>query len=199
MAKQVRTRHHVSHGLDNHVGYISGQLERSLEDGETKKLATKIVSGSYDYATDPRTGKSVPVVRAWGHNFRAPPEDGCKARDSACEIGRIWDFLVLNVRYTEDPLDADTFATLKETLLSGGGDCDDMVIGFGALLKSVGYPVAARVITTKDAPNEWVHIYPLAGCPKERPKNWIPLDITVNGAYPGWQYERIGKSRDYQM
>jgi hypothetical protein len=199
MAKQVRTRHYVSQDLDEHVGYIKGQLDRSLEDGETRKLATQIVSGTVDYARDPNTGKEIPVISAWGHNFRAPPQDGCKARDAECEIGRIWDFMVLNSRYTEDPTEVDTFATLKETLLSGGGDCDDQVIGLGALLKAVGYPVAARVISTKDAPSQWVHIYPLAGCPKENPRQWVPLDNTVDGAYPGWQYERIGKHRDYKM
>jgi hypothetical protein len=39
----------------------------------------------------------------------------------------------------------------------------------------------------------------MVGCPKDKPKQWIPLDITVNGAYPGWQYEGIGKTRDYEM
>ena len=199
MARNVRTRHYVSQNLDHHVGLIAEQLEKSVKDGETRKLAAQIVGGTSDYVRDPRTGKEVPVIRAWGHNFRAPPGKGCKARDAACEIGRVWDFLVLNVRYTEDPTDIDTFATLKETLIMGGADCDDYLVAFGAILKSLGYHIAARVISTRDSPNDWVHIYPLAGCPKEHPRNWIPLDATVEGAYPGWQYEQIGKTRDYRM
>jgi len=185
--------------LDDHIGYIAKMVDKSCRDGETRRLAAAIVSGAYDYSRDPRTGASVPIVEAWGHKFRAPPGDGCKARDSACEIGKIWDFLVINVRYTEDPTDYDTFQTLRETLLMGGGDCDCAVVSFGALLKSLGYRVAARVISTKDAPRDFVHVYPLVGLPKENPTQWVPLDITVDGSYPGWQYARIGKARDYKI
>jgi hypothetical protein len=179
------------------VQYIKKQLDRSVDDGEVRSLAVKLVSGSYDYMRDPRTGKDTPIVTAWGHHFRAPSNDGCQQGDPECEIGRIWDFVVANMRYTDDPSKTDTFATTKESLLSGGGDCDDMVIVFGGLLYGVGFPVAARVISTKQAPKEWVHIYPLAGLPKARPTEWIPLDATVKGAYPGWEYEDIAKTRDY--
>jgi len=190
---------HETHTLDQHVSLIKGQLDKSLRDGELRQLAVKIVSGNYDHAVDPRTGKSAPVVRAYGKTFRAPPGDPCKARDDRCELERIWDFTVLNFRYVYDPADVDTFATAKESLIAGGGDCDDGVVLIGALAGFVGFRVIARVISTKDDPANWVHIYPLVGITKDDPQEWVPLDMTVQGAVPGWEYPGIGRYRDYHM
>ncbi len=188
-----------SRNLDEHVAMIERQVGRSLRDGESRRLAVKIVSGNYDYVTDRRTGKEVPVVYAYGKRFVAPPGNACQARNDDCEIERIWDFLVLNFRYTEDPVDIDTFQTLKESLTIGGGDCDDAVIAFAALLRSIGYNIVGRVVSTKDDPKKWVHIYPLVGVPKNNPKRWVPLDLTVEGATPGWEYANIAKKKDYLL
>lgn len=193
------TRLGESNGLDEHVAHIKEQVDRSLEDGETRQLAVKLVSDSYDFAIDPRTGQDVQVVEAWGKTFYAPPGNPCPNRDDRCEIDRIWDFLVLNVRYVFDPAEIDTFCTLKETLLSGGEDCDGATVAFGALLGAIGFRVIARVISTQDDPNTWVHIYPMVGITKDDPQEWLPLDITVDGATPGWQYDGIAKYRDFQL
>ena len=37
------------------------------------------------------------------------------------------------------------------------------------------------------------------GLPKDNPTGWVPLDITVSGAVPGWEYEEIAKYRDYML
>lgn len=193
------TGHFETHDLDQHLALIKRQLDRSMRDGELRQLAVKIVSGTYDHATDPRTGETVPVIRAWGKQFLAPPGGSCQQRDEQCEIERIWDFVVLNFRYVYDPAEIDTFATSKESLLAGGGDCDDATILLCSLLGFVGFRCVARVISTKDAPNAWAHIYPLVGITKDDPQQWIPLDCTVEGAVPGWEYESIANYRDYQM
>lgn len=186
--------------LDQHMKLISRQVERSMRDPETRQLAVKIVSGAFDYVSDPRTGERVPIITAWGKRFRAP-ESGLdiRARDDEAEIIAMWDFVVLNVRYVYDPVDVDTFATAKHTLDAGGGDCDDGVILFAALLKSIGFRVIARVIATKQDPQSWVHTYALVGVPKDNPDSWITLDWTVARATPGWEYPGVAAHEDFEM
>lgn len=197
--KKLQASIHNSGNIDEHVGYIKRQLDKSMRDPEVRQLAVKIVSGSYDWKPDRRSGQDVPVVKAWGKTFRAPTGEICPPRNEECEIERIWDFVVLNVRYVYDPDDIDTFATAKETLDAGGGDCDDMTILFGALLKALGFKVKARVIATKDNPDEWVHIYPVVGLAKDNPRKWIPLDCTMQGYVPGVEYDSIAAKRDYDF
>lgn len=185
--------------LDEHVGYIARQLKRSLEEGGVRQLAVKLVSSVYDFAHDPRSGEEVRVVRAWGKTFLAPPGGICPSRDDMCEIEKVWDFMVLNFRYVYDPTEYDTFATAKESMLAGGGDCDDATIAFAALLGSIGFRVLGRVISEKSRPREWVHIYPMVGVPKDNPSQWIPLDMTVDGSTPGWEYPNIARHKDYLL
>jgi hypothetical protein len=194
-----RTQHFQTRDLDQHVALIKRQLDKSMQDGAVRQLAVQIVSGTNDHATDPRTGDTVPIIRAFGRQFLAPPGAPCRQRDEACEIERIWDFVVLNFRYVYDPAEIDTFATARESLLAGGGDCDDSTILIAALAGFVGFRAVARVISTQDNPKTWVHIYPLIGISKDDPKQWIPLDVTVEGAAPGWEYESIANYRDYPM
>lgn len=183
--------------LDAHLRDIKRQVDRSLADPETIQLAGRLVSGKYDMTRDARTGKVVPVVLAWGQYLRAPDGGACGMRDAYCEIQKMWDFLVLNVRYTFDQQEVDTFKTLKETLSSGAEDCDGFVIAFAALLKSVGFQVVARVISSDG--KTWDHIYALVGCPHDNPKKWIPLDPTVQGATPGWEYPNAHARKDYVL
>lgn len=190
---------HTTKNITEHVKLIERQVKKSMTDPETRQLAVKLVSGAFDWKRDPRSGQDVPVVDAWGHYYRAPDSGVCAPRDEACEIKVVWDFVVLNIRYVYDPPDTDTFATLKATLDAGGGDCDDMTIAFAALLKSIGFSVAARVISTKDNPEEWVHVYPMIGMPKDNPKEWVPLDATVKGVTPGWQYPDIAAAKDFML
>lgn len=199
-----RVEHHITRNLDEHVALIQQQVARSLEDPETRQLAVKIVSGNYDEREirHPRTGRRevVPVVTAWGRVFLAPDMPQCEPRDEQCELERIWEFAVLNVRYVYDPDEIDFFATAKETLIAGGGDCDDLTILIDSLGKAIGFKAAARVVSVPEDPNEWVHIFPLLGmCSKDNPKYWVPMDTTVTGARPGWQYPDIAKHRDYMM
>lgn len=186
-----------SRNVDEHVAVIGKYVEKSLKDPETIKLARKIVTGRFDYRRDPKTGDKVAVVEAWGQFYRAPPGEACPARDGECEITRIWDFLVLNMRYTFDPQETDTFSTLKESLESGGGDCDDSCIAFCVLLKAIGFKVVARVISTTG--KNWEHIYALVGLPHDPPKRWISLDPTVKDHHPGSEFKPYKSKRDFLL
>lgn len=195
----MRQRHyHNNSELDTHVSHIQQMVARGLNDGEYRKLAVKVVSGRFDLRTL-ANGVKIPVVEAWGRYFPAPPGKVCRTEDDECEIIKVWDFVVQNIRYVHDTVNVDVFASLKETLLAGGGDCDDLTIAFGTLLGHLGFTTVGRVISTKDAPNDWAHIFPLVGVPKANPSKWIALDASVHGATPGWIYPAIAKYKDYPL
>jgi len=165
------------------------QVQRSLEDPETRSLAVAITSGAYDSAIDPRTGARVPVIPFHGRMYRGAPswEDAavCRMRDERCEVNAIWNFVVLNCRYLQDARGQDTYATLRATLEAGGGDCDDFTIVFGSLLGAVGYPVMASVISVHGT--SWDHVY---ACVQLKGGRWLALDPTEPGKFPGWEYRR---------
>jgi hypothetical protein len=173
-------------------------VDKGLHDGESRQLAVKLVSGRFDTMTLP-DGKRRRIVTAWGKKFIAPDGKVCATQDDACEIEKIWDFIVLNLRYVYDTVSIDVFSTLRESLVTGGADCDDMTIAFATLLGSIGFHVVARVISLPDDPKAWAHIYPMVGLPKDNPDKWLPLDASVKGATPGWEYSKPAMIMDYQL
>lgn len=175
--------------LEEHVALIRRQIQQSLADPATRSLAGAIVSGSFDSMVDPRSGVSVPVVPFYGRWFRGAPSweharDVCGMRDYACEVTAIWNFIVLNVRYTQDQDGEDTYQTLRATLEMGAGDCDDMTIAFAALLKAVGFEQMTAEIVSLNG-DTWDHIYPRVKLPGGR---WLALDATEKGKLPGWEF-----------
>jgi hypothetical protein len=185
-----------STSIEHHVALINEMTHKSVRDPELRQLAVKIVSGSYVWRRNPRTGKEEPYLKAWDMFFLAPGTDQCAPRDGECELLKIWNFVVLNFRYVYDPADVDTFATAKKSLEAGGGDCDDATILFCALLKAIGFECQARVISVSSDPENWVHIYPMVGLPKDEPTQWWALDMTVEGYQPGDEFPDIGKILD---
>lgn len=190
-----------SEDIEDHCALIAKQVDKSLADPETRKLAVKIVGHRPDgFMVDGR--KRVPMVEAWGMKLFLPDPGKrapCAAKDDRCEIEAIWNFLVANVRYVLDPDGFDLFCTLRRTLEAGGGDCDDFTISFAALLRAVGFGyVAARVVSTNA--NRWEHVYSVVALPKTgRPQRIIALDPTVRGAVPGWEYPHITHKYDYKL
>lgn len=186
--------------LEEHVSLIKKQLHKSTRDPQLRQLAVKIVSGKADdHVYDRRTGRDVPVAIAWGEAFRLPELRVCDMKNAECESQALWDFYVMNVRYVLDPEGFDLFATAKYTLLAGGADCDDAVITLGALHRLIGFQhLKARVVSTNG--QYWEHVYLVVGFPKTgQPKRWVPLDPTVAGAVPGWQYPKIKAYQDFPL
>jgi len=177
---------------------IRRQVEKSLADPELRNLAVRLVSRRYDWLEDPNGGKRVPVVQGWGQYFHAPNRDVCPSKDAACELGDLWAFVVANCRYTFDPDGTDLFATAKVTLTTGGGDCDDSVIVFCALARALGFAHTYGRVVSIDG-KQWVHTYPVIGCPKDTPEVLIALDCTVNGAAAGWEVPKAAARRDFPM
>jgi hypothetical protein len=177
----------TSDRIEEHIALIRQQVQASLADPATRALAAAIVSGSFDSGVDPRTGESVPVISYHGRAYRgarswADARSLCAMRDLRCEVTAIWNFLVLNVRYTQDQDGEDTYQTLRASLEGGAGDCDDMTIAFAALLHAVGFEdVIARVISLDG--RAWAHIYPVVLVGRQ----WLVLDATERGKAMGWE------------
>lgn len=185
--------------LEDHVEAIRQQVDASVMDPETRRLAVSLASGNFTWVSDPRFGGAqTPVVHYHGRFYPVAPPSGvpptCNARDHTCEIVSIWNFVVLNLRYTADTDGFDTYQDLRTSLEAGGGDCDDYTIAFCALLRSLGYSCAARIISLDG--RSWAHVYVLVQHPEQ---GWIALDATEEGKKPGWEFRGAKQQRDFAM
>ena len=190
----------TSDQIEDHVALMRRQVETSLKDPASRMLAAALVSGNFDQQPDPRTGQNVPVVPFHGRFYRAAvswaeAKKLCRMRDYRCEVTALWNFLVLNVRYTSDQDGEDTYQTLRATLEAGAGDCDDMTIALAVLLKSVGFSeVVARIISLDG--RSWAHVYPLVHIPRV---GWVALDATEMGKPMGWEFKGAAAQRDFAL
>ena len=101
---------------------------------------------------------------------------GVPAKDRLGEVRALFEFVRRHVRYTRDIYRVELLHTARRMLQLGAGDCDDMTILLGALVKSVGHPV--RIVLTGPDPRRpdlFSHIYLEARYHDQ----WIPLDATM--------------------
>jgi hypothetical protein len=171
-----------TNNLDDHVGLIRRQVQKSLADPETHKLARGLFTGR-------------DRVTAWGKVHRCAP---CtNITNDTCVINTVWNFCVLNVEYEHDPPDYDLFCTVRRTLFYGLGDCDDSTIVLCSLLKALGFSnTLARVISTDN--EVWQHVYTMVSRGR-RGGPLVALDPTVKGSTPGWEYAGSKQYRDFAM
>ena len=101
---------------------------------------------------------------------------GVAPKDYIGEIDALFRWVQRHVRYTKDPFQSRCCTHARRMLELKAGDCDDMTILLGALVKSVGHPVRL-VLTGPDArrPDLFSHIYLEA----QHQGDWIPLDATM--------------------
>ena len=107
---------------------------------------------------------------------------GVRPKDYLGEIRTLFEWVKRNVRYTRDIHRVELLHTARRMLDLRAGDCDDMTILLGAMLKSIGHPV--RLVLAGFNPRKkklFTHIY-LEVFYKGV---WIPLDATVNRPM-GW-------------
>jgi len=107
---------------------------------------------------------------------------GVTPKDYVGEINALFRWVQRNVRYTKDPFHVELLHAARRMLELRAGDCDDMAILLGSLVKSVGHPVRI-VLTGPNArrPDLFSHIYLEA----QHRGDWIPLDPTMSFAM-GW-------------
>jgi len=103
-------------------------------------------------------------------------ERGVPAKDYLGEIDALFRWVQRHVRYTKDPFRIEVLHSARRMLELKAGDCDDMTIVLGALIKSVGHQVRI-VLTGPDPlrPDLFSHIYLEA----RHHDQWIPLDATM--------------------
>lgn len=193
-------RWQTSDDISEHAALLRKLVNDGLNDPATRMLSAAIVSGNYDNARDPRTGVEVPVLPYYGRWYR-PARDWraanqvCQMRDYMCEVTAIWNFTVLNIRYTQDQSGEDTYADLRANLEAGAGDCDDFTIVFATLLKAVGFEdVIARIISLRG--DSWDHVYPVVKVPR---RGWVALDATERNYVPGSEFRSYHSKRDFAL
>lgn len=113
--------------------------------------------------------------------------------DKKGEASAIFNFVRDNVRYTKDPLGYEYVQTppflLEDIrLFQAGqgdrpaGDCDDMTTLSLSLLKSIGFPVAIKVVSFAPS-KKFGHVYGLV----QIGYNWIPFDCVRPDQDMGWE------------
>lgn len=119
--------------------------------------------------------KKDPLLQQWlAYLLRAC---GVPPFDWMGEARAIWDAVLSQVRYTEDPVGKETLRAPRDTLLLGIADCDDFTILFCGLLESLGKECRIVTISQAGAPPlpympEWTHVYPETRIDGR----WIALD-----------------------
>ena len=70
--------------------------------------------------------------------FRA---SGARPKDRLGEVCALFNWVRRNIRYTRDIFQVELLHSARRMLELRAGDCDDMTILLGAMLKSTGHPV----------------------------------------------------------
>ena len=99
----------------------------------------------------------------------------CPGFDRVCYAKSIFYFVRDEFRYVQDPAAFEYVKTLPESIISGGGDCDDSTVGIASLLQAVGFKVRLVFVPR--------HVYVEAYIPEavnryKRDGGWVVLDGT---------------------
>jgi hypothetical protein len=77
-------------------------------------------------------------------------------------------------------------------------NCDDFTTLLGAMHRLLGFESLRARVVSIDA-QYWEHVFLLVGFPKRNGAKWMPLDPTVRGSVPGWQYQKIKSIQDFTL
>ena len=116
------------------------------------------------------------------------------AKDQWAEVRSIFNFVKTYMRYTKDPHGVEMLHTPQAILKlikedsPAPGDCDDLSILFASLVKSIGYPVRLKVISTHPT-GRFTHVYPQV---KVYDK-WVSADLAALDRPLGWQPTSISR------
>lgn len=221
----VTTFHDVGSNVKHRIKIIGEQVKKGLGDARVREFATKVLSSRCSTCPKCKTKNSFSQVnyikpgtvrgklgdpfwtcgKCKGENNIATLKWCYSEKDWEAEAAAIFNAVRQNVRYTRDMDKIDTYQHPKRTLDWNAGDCDDYTILLAVLYRSVGYPVKARVMETRDAEGKpagtWTHILPIIGTPPGGPtKWWVAADASVNQAL-GWYPPKgmIVKTKDFDL
>lgn len=195
--RRFLARRYKANDLNGVMHAIGSLVNQQAADPHVIKLGRQIIAGAYDIYADPATGEQIPVLFFHNRAYHASTAPACFTRDDACELTALWDFCVMNVKYTLDPPHVDTYPDVRYILESYGEDCDGFTILLCSLAKAVGFDVGARVISQDGS--AWQHIYPMIGIPKGHTAHYFPMDATEPGQPMGWEYPNPAARSDYRL
>jgi transglutaminase-like putative cysteine protease len=89
----------------------------------------------------------------------------------------------------------ETLQSPEATINLGMGDCDDQSTLAAAMLNSLGYETRFKTVALRDSPDDLSHVYLEVW--DKRGARWIPLDPTVEEAYPGWEPDGVARAEVY--
>jgi hypothetical protein len=170
-SKGVReVKFHTVSTIDERVGHIIKQIREDSLEPMVITQAREIVSGR------------CPVVKGGARGV----EWCIKPKDHKGEIEAIYHAITdpnskYAMRYVRDHAGVDLFANNKLLSRLPAGDCDDMAIRGGALLRAIGFDVKCRVVAPRNAPEQWAHIYLMIGNPPGENKQWFAFDASEVG------------------
>jgi transglutaminase-like putative cysteine protease len=105
-----------------------------------------------------------------------------RPKDRFGEICALFDWVRRNIRYTRDIFQVELLHTARRMIELKAGDCDDMTILLGAMLKSTGHPARLALVGFQpNKPHVYTHIYPEVNVGGR----WVALDATMNKPI-GW-------------
>lgn len=165
-------------------GYSDGNMRTTLRVSDDMPIEERLASIQdlvYKSIQDPEMRKLALAIT-----------QGCPERDGTCEAEAIYAYVKENVRYSGDvaPIKMpdgqvegiDLYQSARRTLIDiKAGDCDDQSIAIATLLALNGITPRLRVMKESKG-DDWSHIFPLAGLPKNTPTSWVALDTTLPGS-----------------
>ena len=123
--------------------------------------------------------------------------NGIPAYDTTAEIQAIFNWVLANIRFTNDPIGHETISTASWTIEHRIGDCDDInAVLIPTLVMMAGIP--ARLVTVSNDPSDparFSHIYAEA----EVNGGWIALDAARPGARFGATVAQYGRKRLWSL
>ncbi len=146
---------------------------------ETARLIAQLVSdGAKDFYV---RQKAIGIFRAYH----------VRPKDRFGEVCALFDWVRRNIRYTRDIFQVELLHTARRMIELKAGDCDDMTILLGSMLKSTGHPVRLALVGFQpNRPHAYTHIYPEVNVGGK----WVALDATMNkpiGWAPPARWKRI--------
>lgn len=114
--------------------------------------------------------------------------------DTAGELAAIYRWVKANIAFRGE-LD-ETVQSPEVTLKFMAGDCDDFSVLIAALAGALGYQWDFKTVALSQTAGDFTHVYPVVE--DYASGQWVPLDATVEGAYPGWEPAGITRAATWK-
>lgn len=113
--------------------------------------------------------------------------ESCQSNERVCFVKALFYFVRDNFDYVNDPLKFEYIKTGKESLINGGGDCDDASVLLASMLEAVGFETKFEFIPR----HVYVKVYLPEAINRYKSKgDWVALDATCDNCEMGEVWRR---------